>query len=187
MNRTRHAYKAAKGFTMVELMIAMMVAIILIVIAVPNFQSMIVSNRLTTSANGVVDALNVARMEAIKLNASTQYCGNTSAGNTNGDSTNTLGTACGTQTGAVFALTGTTTTQIQAAATDIATPLQLSSITPVRFNSQGLAYGIGSTTPFSGTVVDLCTSKLSSNNHIKISLAAGGSVISTATSTGTCP
>lgn len=178
---------SVRGFTMVELMIAMMVAIILIVIAVPNFQSMIVSNRLTTAANGVVDALNVARMEAIKLNSSVQYCGNTSSGNTNNNPSDTLGSACGTQTGAVIALTGTSTVQIQAATTDIASPLQLSSITPVRFNGQGLAYGVGTTTPFSSTVVDICTSKLSSNNHIKISLAAGGSVISTASSTGACP
>lgn len=173
------------GFTMVELMVTLAVAVILVAIAVPNFQGIILSNRLTASANDVVDALNTARMEAIKLNADTQYCSNSSSSNT----TDTLGTACGSQTGAVIALTSPSTTQtIQAATTDITSPLQLAStIAPVRFSGQGLGYTPGTTTPFSGTVADICTTGLSKNNHVVISLAAGGSVVSTTTSTSTCP
>jgi type IV fimbrial biogenesis protein FimT len=178
-------YRRPRGFTMVELMITLAVAVVLLVIAIPNFQHMIVSHRLTTAANNVVDALNTARMEAVKLNADTQYCSNSATSNT----TDTLGTACGTQTGAVWAVTSSGTTQmVQAATTDIATPLQLASaISPVRFTGQGLAYTPGGTTLFTGTVADICTSNLSSNNHIVISLAAGGSVISTAPATGVCP
>jgi type IV fimbrial biogenesis protein FimT len=170
---------------MVELMITLAIAVVLLVIAIPNFQHMIVSNRLTTTANDVVDALNTARMEAVKLNADTQYCSNSAASNT----TDALGTACGSQTGAIWALTGSGTPQmIQTATTDITTPLQLATaISSVRFSSQGLAYAPGSTTPFSGTVADICTSSLSSNNHVTINLAAGGSVVSTASSTSTCP
>ena len=187
MNHTCQAHKTINGFTMVELMITLAVAVILVVIAIPSFQSIILSNRLTTAANEVVDALNVARMEAVKLNANTQFCSNSLSSNTNSNSSDTLGTACATQTGAVYALANSGTTQVQTAISDISSPLQISVIKPVRFNGQGLGYAVGTTTPFSGTVADICASKLSSNNHVVISVAAGGSVISTSTSTGTCP
>jgi len=173
---------------MVELMITLAVAVILVVIAIPSFQGIILSNRLTATANEVVDAFNVARMEAVKRNASTQFCSNSASANNNNNSSDALGTACASQTGAVIALNSTgTTTQVQAAIADLASPVQLSTINPVRFSGQGLAYSVGTTTPFNGKVADICTSKLSSNNHIVISVAAGGSVISTSSSTGTCP
>jgi type IV fimbrial biogenesis protein FimT len=184
MHTVRPHRTSAAGFTLVELMITLAVAVILIVIAIPSFEGIILSNRLTTTANDFVDALNTARMEAVKLNADTQFCSNSSSSNT----TDTLGTACGSNTGAVIAWTSGGTTQIQAAMTDISSPLQLNgAITPVRFNGQGLGYVVGTSTPFTGTVADICTSNLSNNNHVVISVAAGGSVVSTSTSTGTCP
>ncbi|WP_082458222.1 GspH/FimT family pseudopilin [Methyloglobulus morosus] len=54
------------GFTLLELMITITIAAILVGIAVPNFMSVIQSNRLTTSANAFVTAMNLARSEAIK-------------------------------------------------------------------------------------------------------------------------
>src|SRR5487761_2254403 len=99
----RHAAPArARGLTPIELMITLAVAVILLVIAVPSFRTMTISNRLTTTANDVVGALNTARMEAIKRNAGTQLCSNNATLNTS----DTLGTACGTAAGAVETLTG---------------------------------------------------------------------------------
>lgn len=62
------------GFTLVELMITIGVASILLAIAVPSFNQLIVTNRLTTQANEVVAALNFARSEAIKRNTSISFC-----------------------------------------------------------------------------------------------------------------
>ena len=49
-----------------ELMVTITIAGVLLSIAIPNFTSVISSNRLTTYANELVTALNFARSEAIK-------------------------------------------------------------------------------------------------------------------------
>ena len=54
------------GFTLMELMVTIAIAAILVGIAIPSFTSIITSNRLTTSANELVTALNLARSEAVK-------------------------------------------------------------------------------------------------------------------------
>jgi len=54
------------GFTLIELMVTISIAAILLGIAIPSFTSTITSNRLTTNANELVTALNLARSEAIK-------------------------------------------------------------------------------------------------------------------------
>jgi len=54
------------GFTLIELLLTLAIAGIVMGIAVPSMQSIISSNRLTTQANSMVGALNIARSESIK-------------------------------------------------------------------------------------------------------------------------
>lgn len=65
------------GFTLVELMITLVVLGIVISMAAPSFSRMINSNRLTAASNEVVAALQVARMEAVRRNASVVLCPST--------------------------------------------------------------------------------------------------------------
>ena len=183
------AYCRACGFTLVELMTTIAVAAILLMIAVPSFQHLILSNRLTTTANALVDAINTARMDAIKLNATTQFCGSTTATN----NTDTLGAACGTAAGAVYSLPlgAGSAGQVRATPPGISSPVQIASagVSGARFSGQGWGYDPNgdSNTPLNqNTFAVICTSQLSSDNLRVISITAG-SIVATASSTGACP
>ena len=56
----------SKGFTIIELMIAIAIAGIMAAVALPNFSAMLKNNCMTTNANRLVSSLQLARSEAIK-------------------------------------------------------------------------------------------------------------------------
>lgn len=176
------------GFTLVELMITIVVAAILAVVAVPSFHKLLLSNRLTTTADAMVEAINTARMDAVKLNSTTQFCSNNATANTS----DTLGTACGTAAGAVYALPQNSSTagEVHAATTGMDATLKISgNAVAVRFSGQGFGFnanGGSSSTPYTGRVAKLCTPSMASNNQRIITMTAG-SILATASSSGTCP
>jgi type IV fimbrial biogenesis protein FimT len=57
-----------RGFTMIELVVAMGVAAMLCAIAVPSINAVMVSERRVAEVNDLVGALNYARSEAVKQN-----------------------------------------------------------------------------------------------------------------------
>ena len=177
------------GFSLVELMITLAVAVMLTLIAIPSFTNISLTNKLTTTANDLVGAINSARMEAIKLDADTQVCSDSAASNT----ADTLGSGCSltVQPGAVYVLTGggttATATPLLAAPPGITAPLQLNgSLIAVRFTGQGLGQTPGTSTPYTGPIVDICTSRISTNNHRVVTMTAG-SILVTTSSSGACP
>jgi type IV pilus modification protein PilV len=127
------------GFTLIELMVTLTVAVILIAIAIPSFNYLTVSSKLTTVSNGLVTALNTARLEAIKRNNLVTVCSDT------GNGTDTLGTACGTQAGAVYAtLPDGTATLVRAGIVGLTPPISIQNLTRLNFSGQGLGEAVGS-------------------------------------------
>lgn len=66
--------KKMNGFTLVELMTALVLAGILMTIAIPSFTSVIRANRLLTQTNDFVTTLNFARSEAVKRGINVIIC-----------------------------------------------------------------------------------------------------------------
>lgn len=175
------------GFTLIELMVTIFVAAILMAIAVPSFQHITTSSRLTTTANSLVSALHVARMEAIKRNADVEFCGTVDGGS--GD----LKTACGTtQPGAVYALvvnaaSAASAVQVQAAPVISAASLQMKTVNAITFSAQGLGQKAGDAQPaYTGTVAVVCSTTISSDN-LRVVKMTTGSILATDKSTGACP
>jgi type IV fimbrial biogenesis protein FimT len=63
-----------RGFTLIELMVAIMVLAILLGVAVPSFRDAALGSRLTAYANDLVASAQIARSEAIKRNAPVRLC-----------------------------------------------------------------------------------------------------------------
>ena len=96
-----------RGFTLIELMVTITVLAILLAVAVPSFDGIRLSNRLTSYATDLLAGSQLARTEAIKRNAPVTMC--VSA---NGTSCATSG---GWETGWIV-LSGTTVIHQQPAA-----------------------------------------------------------------------
>lgn len=74
-SRTRESRGAIpRGFTLIELMVAIMVLAILLGVAVPSFRDAALGSRLTAYANDFVASAQIARSEAIKRNADVLLC-----------------------------------------------------------------------------------------------------------------
>lgn len=169
------------GFTLVELVVTIAVAAILLAIAIPSFTRTVVSARLTTTANEVTAALSQARLEAIRRNQLTQFCGKTNNG------TDQLGTDCGTSAGAVVVLdpTRTSSTPVREAL-QLPPGLSLGSVNPLRYDGTGLASPPAGGGPYTGLVADIYTQRIGSDNRRCVYMTAG-SIVSTLTCSSSCP
>ncbi|MCU7959795.1 MAG: GspH/FimT family pseudopilin [gamma proteobacterium symbiont of Bathyaustriella thionipta] len=71
--------KKESGFTLLELIITMVVAVILISLVVPGFRALISSNQATAGVNELVSAINFARSVAVNENRIIRVCSSNSA------------------------------------------------------------------------------------------------------------
>lgn len=73
------------GFTVIELMVTLAVAVVLLTMAVPAFNTFVQNNRITAQANDLVTAINLSRDEALKRRSTVTVCssadGSSCAGN----------------------------------------------------------------------------------------------------------
>lgn len=68
------------GFTLVELLVALAVAVILLTVAVPSFRELILNNRRAAQVNELVTAMTLARSEALKRGNRVSLCRTSSYG-----------------------------------------------------------------------------------------------------------
>ena len=63
-----------KGFTVIELMIALAVAAVLLLLAIPSFRTLTMDKRITTQTNDFISTLVLARAEALKRVSRVTVC-----------------------------------------------------------------------------------------------------------------
>lgn len=183
--------RSDSGFTLVELMITLAVAVILVTVAIPSFRDTLARNELITTTNAWVGAIAAARAEAVKRNQSVALCGKDSAPKSG------IGSNCKAAiAGEVRYLPrdgGAAEALHPALAASIDQPLQVLSSTTVRFRGDGIGYlGDNTMTPYdtpSGgdpSVVELCNSALTNDNVRSIGLIAGSTVQVTTSTKADC-
>ena len=73
----RSPARAARAFTLVEIVVALAVAAVLFALAVPSFAQFIAEQRLLNEARRVADSITLARSEAMKRNGHVVMCAST--------------------------------------------------------------------------------------------------------------
>lgn len=180
---------STRGFTLLELMIAIAVASTLIAIAVPSFRSLIISNRLSVTSNEFVYAISEARSQGLRRNAPTLFCG--SSGNPTAGDFATLSAACagaGSVVARVVAADGTVSADVVRVAPSASQGVSVSNVQPLLFSGNGFGRVSGASAPFNGRLADIGTDQISAKNRRCIYLIAGsGLATCTITSDSTCP
>lgn len=164
----------SRGFTLVELVVTLLVAMILAATALPNMRQLIQSNRLKTASNELVNAIYMARGEAVKRRVTVNVCPST-----DGQSCDTSVTSwikgyvvyTGTTPTATSRIRGETLISASEARTPTATGSTL-----VTFTSGGTA---------SASTFDLCVSNLSSAKRIQIG-TTGRPYVATLNASSSC-
>lgn len=63
-----------RGFTLIELMVTVAVLAIVLTVAIPSFANLVNGNRLNAQANLLLAAIEYAKTEAVKTNATVTFC-----------------------------------------------------------------------------------------------------------------
>lgn len=168
-------YRRNAGFSLVELMVTVAVIAILAAVATPSLVSVVNNNRLAAQSNEMVASLQIARSEAVRMNAQVSVCRSTN------------GTSC--------AAAGPWTRWIVISGTQVLrdssvrAPVQITSgAATVTFRPDGLSRNAtGGLTDNSFTVC-VPTNKPPQNQRV-VTLVRGSTVTTTASGSGdgTCP
>lgn len=153
----------ASGFTLIELLVTLAVAAILLAIGVPGLRNILLTNRLATTANEVVAALNLARSEAIKRNARVDF---------NADGSVSVPTAAGSTP--------------LAAAVAVPPGIGLASVHALQATPTGFLQSAGAAGGYTGLVADVSAADLPGYNRRCVYLATGVAAPTCAAS-GACP
>jgi type IV fimbrial biogenesis protein FimT len=79
-----HMRPGERGFTMIELLVTLSIAVIMLTVAVPSFQSLLLQSRLTSHTNELVLGMAYAKSEAVKRGVSVSVCASSDASTCSG-------------------------------------------------------------------------------------------------------
>ena len=166
--RAPTAVQRGRGFTLVEMLTAVTVMAVLLAVAVPAFDGVRLSTRLSAYANSLVAASQLARSEAIKRNATVTLCASAN------------GTSCATDgkwEAGWIVVSGTTLLRAQPAAVG---GYQIHGSTlPLIYDATGL--GVNQAT------LTICRAEPTAGNQERVvKISATGRTSITKTTTGTC-
>ena len=68
-----------RGFTMVEVLVVMTISAILLALAIPSFERLLRTNRVSSATNSMLAALDLARSEAVRRSGVVTVCRSTNA------------------------------------------------------------------------------------------------------------
>jgi type IV fimbrial biogenesis protein FimT len=74
MNTVCRRHKPAQGFTLVEMMVVMAIAIIITIFAIPSYKSLTTQNRMAGEINDIASDIALARSAAIKQGLTVTIC-----------------------------------------------------------------------------------------------------------------
>ena len=138
--------KRNSGFTLTELIVTIAIVAILMAFAIPNFRTLIQNYTQSTQANNLVFALNYARSEAVKQDATISICASSDGATCTVGATNWAigwmvfsGTATPNPLQAWPALASGTSLTTRVAGV-------VTAETPIRFQPSGLTYAPNGTT-----------------------------------------
>jgi len=168
----------AAGFTLVEMLMTMAIAIIVLTIGVPSFRYVTNSNRIASELNGLLGDLQFARAEAIKEGTNVTVC------------VSSNGTSCSGSTAwqdgwIVYTNSTNTVWRVQSPFSGSDTFVASNNVSAVTFNRDGYAVGIAN-----GTLMTLHDSTVTSMWTRCLSIGLSGAMTSeqagTTTNGATC-
>jgi prepilin-type N-terminal cleavage/methylation domain len=165
-----------RGFTIVEAMIAVAVLSIVLGIAVPNFISLITTNKLIGDANSTLAALTLARSEAIKQNQSVLFC-HSSDGESCSDAPETgwIGWLVRSSQDSLPIASGTFRSDLRVVSAEAISNSEFDGVANViRFTPQGLARQGNANLPLNGDLSLCAQTEDALDNNRLIRISSGG-------------
>jgi len=144
-----HSEDRMRGFTLIELLITMTIAIILAIVAVPQYTNFIQAQKVTAEANNLFNDMQFTRSEALKEGQMVSICISSNQTGCAGTNWNQGWIVYSNPTAAAAFVAGTSIllkAQAGFTTTDTVTTLPAPATTAVNFNRDGFAVGVASAT-----------------------------------------